>query len=276
MVIVGGAESVAMSPPKFVVVPVAMQLALLAHETPRREPTPDGTTTWVQVEPVSMVSRIVMPPTAVQLDELKHETSDKVVDPAGDPRSFQAVPPSVVPMACEPTAMQSVVVEQEIPLSVVTPAGDVWGDQDEPFVVVTMAALVPPDEEPTAKQVRSAAQEIPVKFVTVAGMDSEVHVVPPFVVPTMLGEPVVESKSLTALHDVGLEQETAESVPTFGGTDWLVHVAPASFVVMITGLEKMPKPTAMHWKGDGHEMPVKPLTLDGIAWEFQVRPMLVV
>jgi hypothetical protein len=144
VVIVGGAESVAMSPPKFVVVPVAMQLALLAHETPRREPTPDGTATWVQVEPVSMVSRMVVPPTAVQLDELKHETSDKVVDPAGDPRSFQAVPPSVVPMACEPTAMQSVVVEQEIPLSVDTPVGDAWGDQDAPPFAVTMIGLRDP------------------------------------------------------------------------------------------------------------------------------------
>jgi hypothetical protein len=198
VVIVGGAERVAMSPPKWVVVPVATQLALPAHETPRREPTPDGAATWVQEAPLSTVSRMVVPPRAVQLDALKHETADRVADPSGVPRSFQTAPPSVVPMACEPTAMQSVVVAQEIPLSVLTPAGGVSGDQDEPFVVVTMAALVPPDEEPTATQLRALAQEIPVKFVTVAGIDSEVHVDPPFVVPTMLGEPAIESKALTA------------------------------------------------------------------------------
>jgi hypothetical protein len=45
---------------------------------------------------------------------------------------------------------------------------------------------------------------------------------------------------------------------------------------MITGLEKMPKPTATHCEGEKHEMPVKPLTLAGIAWELQVRPTFVV
>jgi hypothetical protein len=45
---------------------------------------------------------------------------------------------------------------------------------------------------------------------------------------------------------------------------------------MITGIEKMPKPTAMHCVGDGHDMPVTPLTIDGIASEFQLRPTFVV
>lgn len=45
---------------------------------------------------------------------------------------------------------------------------------------------------------------------------------------------------------------------------------------MMTGIEKIPKPTAMHCEGDTHEIPVKPMTLDGIAWEFQDRPTLAV
>jgi hypothetical protein len=41
-------------------------------------------------------------------------------------------------------------------------------------------------------------QEIPVKFCTVGGIDSVDQVSPPLVVPMMLDEPIVESKSLTA------------------------------------------------------------------------------
>jgi hypothetical protein len=44
---------------------------------------------------------------------------------------------------------------------------------------------------------------------------------------------------------------------------------------MITGLEKTLKPTAVHCEGDTHEIPVRPLTLDGIAWDDQVRPTFV-
>jgi hypothetical protein len=91
----------------------------------------------------------------------------------------------------------------------------------------------------------------------------------------MLGEPTFESKSLTAWHIVALAQDTAESAPTPAGTGWLVHVAPASMVLMMTGLEKAPKPTAMHCEGDTHEMPVRPSTLEGIIWELQVRPTFV-
>ncbi|HEY6429351.1 MAG TPA: hypothetical protein VIX84_19175 [Acidimicrobiales bacterium] len=75
---------------------------------------------------------------------------------------------------------------------------------------------------------------------------------------------------------MALAQDTAERAPTPAGTGWLVHVAPASVVVMMTGLEKTPKPTAMHREGDTHEMPVRPSTVDGIAWGFHVRPTFVV
>lgn len=199
VVMVGGAESVAIIPPKLVAVPVATQLALPAHEAPSSEPTPAGAAAPLQEEPLSVVSRMDEPPTAVQLVELKQETADRVVGPAGVPRSVQFVPPSEVPMACEPTAMQSAVVAHEIPSSEFTPAGPVCGDHDVPPVVVAMMADPgPPDDEPTAMQSRMAAQAIPVKFVTVAGIDSVDQVVPPFDVPTMLGAPMVELKSLAA------------------------------------------------------------------------------
>jgi hypothetical protein len=134
-----------------------------------------------------------------------------------------------------------------------------------PFVVATMTAPGPTEEEPTAMQSMRLAQEIPVKFVTVAGIDSLLHVVPPFVVPKLLPAKQVDS----------LTHETPVRTPTFDGTGWLDQTTPASVVLMMTGVEKMPKPTAVHVDGKTHEMPVRPLTSAGIDWPFQVRPTLV-
>jgi hypothetical protein len=73
-----------------------------------------------------------------------------------------------------------------------------------------------------------------------------------------------------------LAQETPVRAPTFAGTGWFDQVTPAFVVLMMTGLEKMPNPTAVHAVGETHEMPVRPLTLAGMDWLVQVRPTLVV
>jgi hypothetical protein len=277
VVMVGGADSVAIRPPKLVAAPVAMQLALLAQETPNREPTLDGAGSLPQKRPLLVVSRMVFWPTAVQSVEFRHDTADSAGVPAGVPSELQIAPPSVVPTVRAPTARQSAVVEHEIPSSAVTPAGtDCVVQVEPPFVVATMAAPGPTDDEPVAMQSRRLAQEIPVKFVTVAGMDSRAHELPPSVVPTTLGAPALASKSLTAKQTDSFAHETPVRAPTFEGTGWLDQVTPAFIVLMMTGLEKMPKPTAVQVDGETHEMPVRPLTLAGMDWLLQVRPTLVV
>jgi hypothetical protein len=47
-------------------------------------------------------------------------------------------------------------------------------------------------------------------------------------------------------------------------------------VLITTGVEKMPKPTATHWEGDTQEIPVRPLTVAGMCSLCQVRPTFVV
>ena len=104
----GGADSVAMVPPKFVPVPTASQLTGLAHATPKREATPDGAGSLVHPAPPSVVVMMSAPPTAVQVDVLMQLTDSRVVAPAGVPRSFQVEPPSVVPTTWDPVARQVV------------------------------------------------------------------------------------------------------------------------------------------------------------------------
>jgi len=128
-----------------------------------------------------------------------------------------------------------------------------------------MAAPGPPEDDPMAMQLRTLEHEMALKLVTVAGMDSVDHELPPSIVTRMLGDPVLASKSLTAWQVVALTQETADRAPTPAGSAWLAHETPASELPMITGLEKMPKPTAVHCDGDTHETPVRPLTLLGIG-----------
>ncbi|MGO8827023.1 MAG: hypothetical protein ACLQU9_17540 [Acidimicrobiales bacterium] len=126
------------------------------------------------------------------------------------------------------------------------------------------------DEEPTALQSSGSRHEIAVKLVTVDGMGSIDQVVPPLLVPMMLGESSSESKSLMAWHVEALTQETAVSSPTPGGmVVSAVQVVPASVVPMMAGLPKMPNPTAVQSKDVGHEIPFRPLTSDGIWLALQ-------
>ena len=113
----GGADSVAMVPPKFVPVPTASQLTGLAHITPSREATPDGAGFAGPSRPPSVVAMMVVPPTAVQIDALMQLTDSRVVEPAGVPRSFQLEPPSVVPIRWGPVARQVVSLAHEMPVS---------------------------------------------------------------------------------------------------------------------------------------------------------------
>jgi hypothetical protein len=98
VVTLGGADSVAMVPPAFVPVPTASQFTGLAHVTPDSDATPVGAGWLAHSSPPSVVVMMLVPATAVQVDELMQLTDSKVVDPSGVPRSFQAEPPSVVPI----------------------------------------------------------------------------------------------------------------------------------------------------------------------------------
>ncbi len=180
VVILGGADSVAMVPPRFEPAPTASQLTGLAQATPKRVPTPDGADVLVQVVPPSVVVRMRAPPTAVHVDGLTQLTDSKVVAPPGVPRSFHSEPPSVVPITWDPVARQVVSLEHEMPLRVVAAAGAVWGAQvAPPFPVARITALGPPDDRPTAVQCRASGHETPVKLVTIPGYDSVTHVPPP-------------------------------------------------------------------------------------------------
>src|ERR1700722_10611774 len=153
VVTLGGADSVAMTPPWFAPVPTASQLTGLAQVTPRREATPDGAGSLVHPVPPSVVWRMVVPPTALQFDALIRLRDSKVVPPAGVPRSFQAEPPSVVPITWDPVARQVASVGHEMPLSTVAAAGGVCEVQTEPpSSVERITACGPPDESPTTVQ----------------------------------------------------------------------------------------------------------------------------
>ena len=71
-------------------------------------------------------------------------------------------------------------------------------------------------------------------------------------------------KSLTAWQTAALEQEIAVNTPTPEGTVCAVQVDPPLVVLTMTGLPKMPKPTAVQSEGVGQEIPFSPLTLEGI------------
>src|SRR5271168_4681089 len=89
VVTVGGAERVAMVPPKLVPVPTASQLTGLAHVTPDSVAAPGAEGWLVHCAPASVVATMVEPPTAVHSDVLTQLIDCKAVVPAGVPRSFQ-------------------------------------------------------------------------------------------------------------------------------------------------------------------------------------------
>lgn len=63
--------------------------------------------------------------------------------------------------------------------------------------------------------------------------------------------------------------------PTPAGTAVsAVQVVPESVVPMMTGLPKMPNPTAVQSDVVGHEIPLRPLTTEGIGSLFQAWPAL--
>src|SRR5271163_328768 len=88
----GGADSVAMVPPKSEPAPTASQLTGLAQTTPKREPTPDGTAWLAQLDPPSVVTTMLAPPTAVHVRGVMQLTDSNGVAPAGVPRSFHWEP----------------------------------------------------------------------------------------------------------------------------------------------------------------------------------------
>jgi hypothetical protein len=166
---VGGADSVAMVPPKSSFVPTASQLAVLAHDTATRDDTPRGAAWLDHVAPPVVDVAMLDPPTAVHTVTLTQLTP-AAAPPVGVPRSLQWAPPFVVAMTCEPATMQAEVLGQEIPLSAVTPLGTVCGAQViPPVTVLRMAGVVPPDEVPSAVQCCESAQDMPAKLVTVLG-----------------------------------------------------------------------------------------------------------
>ena len=115
VVTVGGADNVAMVPPKAELAPTASQLTGLAQAAPKREPAPAGTVWLTQLDPPSFVTTMLAPPTAVHVNGFMQLTDSNGVAPAGVPRSFHWAPPSVVLIVCEPVARQFVSLEHEIP-----------------------------------------------------------------------------------------------------------------------------------------------------------------
>lgn len=88
----------------------------------------------------------------------------------------------------------------------------------------------------------------------------------------MLGEEV--PKSLTAWHTREFTQEISVRMPTPEGTDSDVQLAPESTVPMMTGLPKIPNPTAVQAVVVGHEIALRPLTSAGNDWAVQAYPSL--
>ena len=88
----------------------------------------------------------------------------------------------------------------------------------------------------------------------------------------MLGDDV--PKSLTAVQMPPLTHETAVRMPTPEGTGSAFQVVPASAVPMITGLPKIPNPTAVQSEVDAHEIPLRPLTSAGTDCAAQAYPSL--
>jgi hypothetical protein len=149
----GGAERVAMTPPKFAPVPTASQLTGLAHMTPDSEATPVGVLSLVHPAPPLVVAMMLLPPTAVQIVVVMQLTDARAVDPMGVPRSPQLEPPLVVPMRWGPVARQVVSLEHETPVRVVDAVGGVCGTQVvPPSVVERTTASGPTDDTPTAVQ----------------------------------------------------------------------------------------------------------------------------
>jgi hypothetical protein len=271
--ILGGADRVVMVPPKFEATPAATQLAVVTHDTPERDPTPDGGAMVVQEAPPLVVLTMFVPPTAVHVDALMQLTEVKVVEPAGVPRSFHCEPPLSVPIAWDPVARQVVSVEHEMPSRAV-PDGAVCGTQvPPPLVVLRIAAPGPPAEEPTAVQCVESTQEIPVKLLTVAGNVSDDHIVPPSVETMMLAAAAPES--LTAWQIEMLTHETAVKMPTPDGIVPGVQVMPPSVVLIATGLRKMPNPTAVQRLVVAQEIPFNPLTWAGTTAALHAYPALI-
>src|SRR5277367_24979 len=71
-----------------------------------------------------------------------------------------------------------------------------------------------------------------------------------------------------------LLHETAVSTPTPDGTVSVAQVAPALTVPMITGLPKMPNPTAVQSELVGQEIALRPLTSGGIDCAVHAYPSL--
>jgi hypothetical protein len=63
-------------------------------------------------------------------------------------------------------------------------------------------------------------------------------------------------------------------MPTPEGTGSELQLTPASTVPMMTGLPKMPNPTAVQSDVDAHEMPLRPATWEGMACGLHAYPSL--
>jgi hypothetical protein len=148
----GGADNVAMAPPKLPAAPTATQFAAPAHDAPTREVTPGGALSAVELAQPFEVLTMLAPPTAVHVEVLMQLTAARGI-PAGFPNARQVDPPSLVPMSSDPEAKQVVSAAHEIPVSEVTPIGTVWGDHVvPPFDVEIIAGPGPSEDVPIAVQ----------------------------------------------------------------------------------------------------------------------------
>ncbi len=199
---------------------------------------------------------------------------ERVVDPDGLAKTVHCVPPSVVAMTPDPTAMQSILEVQSMALSTATPFGAVSNTHVvPPSLVRKMVTPKLPEDEATATHTSTLVHEIPVKPPAISGVLSRDQVLPPLLVLMMLGLPL--KISLTAWHVDEVVHEIPVSEPTPGGVLSVTQCWPPSVVRIMIGPAKLPNPTAKQSTTDGHEIPVRPLTSEGTGREVQENPWFV-
>jgi len=186
--------------------------------------------------PPSLVSKMLFPPTSVHTAVLRQEAPDSGIAGSGSSRVVQLTPPSVVLMIADPAAMQSAEVAQDTASRLLTFAGTVCAAHvSPPFVVATISGASGAVEFPVTMQSRWDEQLMALNPAAPMGTFSVVHDPPPSTVPMM---PALPFSELTAQQFEEPAQAMPSRVPTPGGGDSLVHVAPPFAVATMTGLPK--------------------------------------
>ena len=227
----------------------------------------------VHPAPPLVVAMMLSPPTAVQIDVLMQLTDSRVVDPMGVPRSVQVEP--AVGRADEMRAggqagrdagarnAREGCCRRRSRLR--HPGVSTVGRGEDDGV---RAARRNPN--------RSAVKGVGARDACEVGHDAGVGLRRPRR-PAVGRRDDAGCEVLDVAHGVadrGVAHETPVEMPTEEGTVSEDQVAPALTVPMMTGLPKMPKPTAVQSDDVMHEMPFRPATPEGSDCGLQARPAL--